>query len=531
VTYNLSALFERVADRVPDRTAIATPTRRLTYSELDERSTRLAHHLAGHGIGPGDAVGLQLRNGTEYLEATLAACKLRAIPVNVNYRYVERELQQLYADAGLRALLHDATFSDRVAVAAEGAPSITHRLEVGGATRTGSSYEDALSGASAERDFEGRGDDDLIITYTGGTTGLPKGVVWRHDDLFFAALGGGDPLLDKGPVTAPDELPERVPDNPLVQLCVPPLIHVSASWGAFNTLFGGGTVVLLAPGPLDADEVWSTVGREGVNSMTVVGDAMARPLLDALEPDPSRYPMDRLLVVASGGAILSPSTKSQRHRLLPQVILLDTFGSSETGVAGSRSAFAGSDTSGGSRFTVNDHVAVLDDDLRPVPPGSDRVGRLARRGHVPLRYHNDPEKSRATFVEAGGHRWVLPGDLARVEEDGTVVLLGRGSGCINTGGEKVFPEEVEATLKGHEAVEDVVVVGVPDDRWGEKVAAVVQPRPGCQVDLDGLRAFAREDLAGYKLPRHLVVVDVVERGVNGKPDYRWARRRATGAPA
>lgn len=527
MSYNLSALFERVADRVPDRTAVATPTRRLTYRELDERATRLAHHLAAQGVGLGDPVGLQLRNGSEYLEATLAACKLRAIPINVNYRYVERELQHLYEDAGLRALLHDAAFADRVATAASRLPGITHRLEVGGPT---DAYEDALDRQPARGDFPGRRDDDLIITYTGGTTGLPKGVVWRHDDVFFAALGGGDPMLDKGPITAADQLPDRVPDNPLVQLCVPPLIHVSASWGAFNTLFGGGTVVLLQPGSLDPDEVWSTVGREGVNSMTVVGDAMARPLLDALEPDASRYSMDRLLVVASGGAILSPSTKAQLHRLLPQVILLDTFGSSETGVAGSRSALAGAEPSAGSRFTVDDHVAVLDDDLQPVPPGSDRVGRLARRGHVPLRYHNDPEKSRATFLQAGGHRWVLPGDLARVEEDGTIALLGRGSGCINTGGEKVFPEEVEATLKGHQAVEDVVVVGVPDERWGEQVAAIVQTRPGRQVDLDELQAFARGELAGYKLPRRLVVVDLVERGVNGKPDYRWARDRAQ-APA
>jgi acyl-CoA synthetase (AMP-forming)/AMP-acid ligase II len=394
-------------------------------------------------------------------------------------------------------------------------------------------YEEALAAASPARDFDGRSGDDLYIAYTGGTTGMPKGVVWRHEDLFFAALGGGDPTLDKGPISDPDELPGRLPAFPMTQLCAPPLMHVSAHWGAFNTFFGGGKVVLLGPGRLDGDEVWRTVTAEGVNVLTVVGDAMARPVLDALAADPS-HDTSSLFAFASGGAILSAATKAQIGALLPNVLVIDAFGSSETGIAGSKASGA-ADTSatsnatgdgGAARFTVDERTKVLDDELEPVVPGSGVVGRLARRGHVPLGYHKDEGKTAATFVSVAGARWVLPGDLATVDEDGTVVLLGRGSTSINTGGEKVFPEEVEGVLKGHPAVFDVLVVGVPDDRWGEAVAAVAALRRGHTLTLDGLAALARESLAGYKLPRRLVLVDEVPRGTNGKPDYARAKELA-----
>jgi acyl-CoA synthetase (AMP-forming)/AMP-acid ligase II len=526
VSFNLSSLFERVADAVPEQEAVASPGRRLTYAQLDERANRLANHLAGAGVGAGDHVGLQLLNGTEYLEGMLAAFKLRAVPINVNYRYVERELQHLFDDADLVALLFSRQFGPRVGAVVPRLPELHHLVVVEDGTEevvpeSAASYEEVLAAASPERGFEGRSGDDVFCAYTGGTTGMPKGVLWRHEDIFFAALGGGDPLLDKGPLQDPDELPSRIPDFPLVQLCAPPLMHVSASWGAFNALFGGGKVVLLAPGRFDAVEAWEAVGRERVTAVTVVGDAMARPLLDALAAEPDRFDVSSLFVFASGGAILSPATKAEIGRLLPNVIVIDTFGSSETGVAGSRS---GDGT--GARFTVDDSTAVLDDEMQPVAPGSGKVGRLARRGHVPLGYHKDEAKTKATFVESDGVRWVLPGDMATVEEDGTVVLLGRGSGSINTGGEKVFPEEVESVLKGHAAVYDVLVVGVPDDRWGERVVAVVQPRPGADVTLDDVQAHARAELAGYKVPRGLVVTDEIRRGPNGKPDYGWAKEHA-----
>jgi 3-oxocholest-4-en-26-oate---CoA ligase len=524
MSYNLSELFERVVDAVPDREAVVSPGRRLTYAQLDERANRLAHHLDAAGVGAGDHVGLQLLNGTEYLEGMLAAFKLRAVPINVNYRYVERELHHLFDDADLVAVIVSRQFGPRVAAVAARLPELHHLVVVEDGTDEAipdgaAAYEEALAAASPDRAFEGRSGDDVFCAYTGGTTGMPKGVLWRHEDIFFAALGGGDPLLDKGPLQDPDELPSRIPDAPLVQLCAPPLMHVSASWGAFNSFFGGGTVVLLTPGKFDPVEAWEAVGRERVTALTVVGDAMARPLLDALAAEPDRFDVSSLFVFASGGAILSPAIKAEIGRLLPNVIIVDTFGSSETGVAGSRSA-------GADRFSVDKNTAVLDDELRPVEPGSGKVGRLARRGHVPLGYYKDEAKTKATFVEAGGERWVLPGDMATVEEDGTVVLLGRGSGSINTGGEKVFPEEVEAVLKGHPAVYDALVVGVPDDRWGERVAAVVQTRPGADLSLEDLQAHAREGLAGYKVPRDLVLVDEIRRGPNGKPDYGWAKEHA-----
>jgi acyl-CoA synthetase (AMP-forming)/AMP-acid ligase II len=385
-----------------------------------------------------------------------------------------------------------------------------------------------LAAASPERCFAGRSGDDLYIAYTGGTTGMPKGVLWRHEDLFFAALGGGDPTLDKGPLVDPADLPARLPGFPMTQLCAPPLMHVSAHWGAFNTFFGGGKVVLDGPGRLDGDEVWRAVEREGVNVLTVVGDAMARPILDALAAHPT-YDTSMLFAFASGGAILSPATKAQVAELLPNALVVDAFGSSETGLAGSKASGA-DDTGSSARFTVDERTAVLDDDLRVITPGSGTIGRLARRGHVPLGYHKDDTKTAAAFVTVNGERWVLPGDMATVEADGTVALLGRGSSSINTGGEKVFPEEVEGVLKGHPAVFDVLVVGLPDERWGETVAAVASVRPGHELTLDELVEHGREGLAGYKLPRHLVVVDAVPRAVNGKPDYAGARELARPAP-
>jgi acyl-CoA synthetase (AMP-forming)/AMP-acid ligase II len=421
-----------------------------------------------------------------------------------------------------------------VAKVAAGVPSLRHVVVVDdghavAAGIDGVDYETALAMASPARDFEGRSDDDLYIAYTGGTTGMPKGVVWRHEDVFFAALGGGDPTLDKGHISTPDELPGRLPAFPMAHLCTPPLMHVSAHWGAFNTFFGGGTVVLLSPGRLDGHEVWRTVAAEGVNILTVVGDAMARPLLDALAADPS-YDTSLLFAFASGGAILSAATKAEISQLLPNVLVIDAFGSSETGMAGSTSSAAG-DTASAGRFTVDERTAVLDDDLQPVAPGSGVVGRLARKGHVPLGYHKDETKTGASFVTIDGARWVLPGDMATVDGDGTVVLLGRGSSSINTGGEKVFPEEVEGVLKGHPAVYDVLVVGVPDERWGETVAAVVSLRSEHDLTLDDLVTFGRDGLAGYKLPRRLVLVDEVPRAINGKPDYATAKGLAVEAAA
>jgi acyl-CoA synthetase (AMP-forming)/AMP-acid ligase II len=532
VSYNLAELFERVVDAVPGREAVVTPVVRRTYAELDARATRFAHALAARGVGRGDHIGLQLHNGAEYLEAMLAAYKLSAVPVNVNYRYVESELAYLYEDADLAALVYHRVFADRIGSALERS-AVTRPLLVvvdddsGNDPVAGSlAYEEVLAGASPARDFTGRSGDDLYIAYTGGTTGMPKGVMWRHEDIFFAAMGGGDPTTRQGPISHPDEIVERVLPTGAVMLLIPPLMHVSAQWGAFAILYGGGTVVLASPGSLDAHEIWSLVAKEHANVLTVVGDAMARPLLDALAADPARDDVSSLFVFASGGAVLSGSTKAQIAALLPNVITIDGFGSTETGVSATRARMPGVEVEEGTRFTLDGHSAVLDDGLRPVEPGSGDIGRLARRGHLPLGYYKDPSASATTFVQIDDVRWALTGDAATVDADGTIVLLGRGSMSINTGGEKVYAEEVEAIVKDHPGVYDAVVVGAPHERWGNQVVAVVALRPGATVTLDSIREHCRGSLAGYKLPRALCIVDVVLRGPNGKVDYQWARERA-----
>ena len=521
MSFNLSELFEQVADKVPERMALHSPARALTYAELDERANRLAHHLRDAGIGRGETVGLLLQNGTEYLECMLAAFKLSSIPVNLNYRYVVRELEHLFDDADLVALVFHRQFGPVVADVLPATPRLRHLVAVDDGSEADLpggtvDYESVLASSATNRDWLTRSGDDLYMTYTAGTTGMPKGVVWRHKDLFFAALGGGDPMRDKGPIGKPDELSSRVGDTPLVLFVAPPLMHVSGHWGAFNGLLVGWTIVLGSPGRFDPDEIWQLVADRQVNSIIVVGDAMANPLIDKLGPD---VDTSSLFVLGSGGAILSPATKERIVERLPNVIVIDTFASSETGTAATR-------TGGDQRFAVDDRTAVLDDVLRPVVPGSGQVGRVGRRGNVPLRYHKDEAKSAATFVEFDGQRWVLPGDMATVAADGTVELLGRGSGCINTGGEKVFPEEVESVLKGHSDIVDVLVVGIPDERLGSKVAAVIQPRAGAALDLLAIQDHARPRLAGYKLPRAMCLVDEVRRDPNGKPDYPWAQAYA-----
>ncbi len=529
--FNLADLFEIVADAVPDREAVVVGDRRLPDGELDQRANRLARHLAGVGVGAGDHVGLQLMNGSEYVEGMLAAFKLRAVPINVNYRYVESELRYLYDDADLVALIYHRGFGPRVAAMAGQVPSLHSLLVVedGSDAETASdsaSYEAALEASRPERPGVTRSSDDVYMVYTGGTTGLPKGVLWRHEDIFKAAMGGGDVTQSGNYITRPEELAERIGPTPApTALATPPLIHNSAHWLACYQLFSGGKLVMVPLGRFDPSTIWELVGREQVFTLVIVGDAMARPLAEELAANPGRYDTNSLWVIGSGGAILSEAAKARLLEVLPSRMIVDAFGSSETGVVGNR------DSPAGSTFVVNERTAVLDEQGQQVSPGSGVVGRLARSGHVPLRYHKDPEKTAKTFLEVDGVRWALPGDMATVEPDGTITLLGRGSLSINTGGEKVFPEEVERPLKEHPEVADAVVVGVPDERWGERVVAVVQPAAGPVPTLEGLQDFCRDRMAGYKIPRGLVLVDAVVRSPAGKPDYAWARQRAVDALA
>ena len=523
MSFQLATLFEAVADADPDREVLVSGERRLTYRDLEERSNRLAHVLSEAGIGEGDAVGLQLVNGPEYIEGMLAAFKIRAVPININYRYVERELRYLYDDSGLKALVYHRQFGPKVAAAVTDR-SLAPLLAVDDSSSEevvdgSTSYEEALAAASAERpDPSARTDDDLYMIYTGGTTGMPKGVVWRHEDIFKAAMGGGD-MTQQGDFVADEkELAQRLPEQGPISLATPPLMHASAHWLVFHNLFVGGKAVLLPEGRFDPPTLWRTVKDEGVWVLVIIGDAMAKPLLDELEKNADSYDVSTLFVVASSGAALSDANKERIGKLIPNAMIVDSLGSSETGVLGAKS---------GKSFSLSDVTGVIDPDHGKVQPGSGTVGKVARRGHVPLRYHNDPEKTAATFVEIDGERWALTGDEATVEEDGTVKVLGRGSMCINTGGEKVYPEEVEEPLRNHPAIDDAIVVGVPDERWGETVVAVVSLEDGATIDLSELQTYAREHVAGYKVPRDLVVVDEILRSPAGKADYRWAKEQAT----
>jgi 3-oxocholest-4-en-26-oate---CoA ligase len=516
VELNLADLFEVVVDAVPDRTALVAGGTRLTYAALDQRANRLASHLAGTGVGPGDHIGVYSYDRAEWVEAMLAAFKIRAVPINVNYRYVEDELAYLFGNADLVALVVEAGFLPRVEAVRPRVPDLRAVVVID------DGYEEALGAASPERPAGPRSVDDRYVLYTGGTTGLPKGTIWRHEDIFFAALQGGNP--GGPPVSRPEQLAATADRPAGVYLVCPPMMHGGGQWVALISLLSGGTAVLDTNRPFDAAAALRLVEQERVNSVSVVGDAMARPLAEALAAPGAAYDTSSLVSVGSGGAILSPAVKEELRRLLPGVIVLDSFGASETGHNGSVVDLDG--PAAGPRFRVGDTTAVLGDNGRPVAPGSGVVGRLARRGHIPLGYHKDPEKTAATFLEVDGVRWVVPGDAALVEEDGTVHVLGRGSMCINTGGEKVYPEEVEAVLKSHPDVFDAVVVGIPDERFTERVAAVVRPREGRGPTLEDLAAHCRRTLAGYKVPRALVLRDEVVRTPVGKPDYRWAKEVA-----
>jgi len=529
VQFNVADLLERVADTVPDHLALVCDRRRLTYAELDARANRLAHVLAAHGVGAGDHVALYLYNSTEYLEGMLAAFKLRAVPINVNYRYVEDELRYLLDDADAVAVVFHREFEVKLAAISSSLPALRTFVAVDDDSPPAATalepddYERALAAASPARDFAARTGDDLYLLYTGGTTGMPKGVMWRHVDLFFGAMagaGGGG-----APIRTPEEIAERCrePRTRCVPIC--PFIHGTAHWMAFSTLFLGGTVIIPSEHRLDPLALWQLVEREQANFIVIVGDAFARPLLDALN-SPVGHALDVscLHVMLSGGAILSPSLKRAFVERLPALLVVDGYGASETGGQGQSVVVAGGDVPSSPRFRVGDDTQVLGPDLRPVGVGV--VGRLARRGHIPLGYYKDDAKTATTFPVVDGVRWAVPGDHAVVETDGSITLLGRGSVSINTGGEKVYPEEVESVLKSHADVFDALVVGIPDERWGERVVAIVQPRAGAMPSLGVLQQHSRSQLAGYKIPRHVVHVDAIERSPAGKPNYTWAKEKA-----
>ncbi|MFI6620038.1 acyl-CoA synthetase [Streptomyces sp. NPDC050528] len=535
--YNIADLFESVVDVVPDREALVYidhpgtgAERRLTYAELDAAANRIAHHLIDTGIRPGEHLGLHLYNGVEYLQTVLGCLKARVVPVNVNYRYVEEELVYLYRDADLVALVFDTEFTERVAAALPQAEQLRHLVRVGAARADGPElpavdFTDAEAAGSPGRGFPARSADDQFIIYTGGTTGMPKGVMWRQEDLFFSGLGGGAPTGE--PVKKPEELAERVAAGGagITFFPTPPLMHGTSTLTAFIGFNFGQRIVIHRK--FVPEEVLRTVEKEKVTSMSLVGDAMLRPLIDALNGPMKGTDCSSMFSVSSSGAIMSETVRRQFQELLPNTMLLNNYGSSESGFNGTATADSGAGKS--FRIRVNSRTQVVDPaTYEPVAVGE--IGRVAQCGHVPLGYYNDPRKTAETFFEKDGRRWVLLGDMATVDEEGIVTVLGRGSQCINTGGEKVYPEEVEQALKSHPDVYDALVAGVPDAKWGNHVAAVVQLRTGAQrPSLDAIQTHCRTHLAGYKIPRQLVIADSIQRSPSGKADYRWAREVAVAA--
>ncbi|WP_177242336.1 acyl-CoA synthetase [Amycolatopsis regifaucium] len=524
---NIADLLEHAVDAVPERIAVVCGDRRVTFAELEERANRLAHHLAAHGVGPGSHIGVYSRNSIEALESMIAAYKLRAIAINVNYRYVHGELRYLFDNADLVALVHERGYSDKVAAVLPETPELKHVVVVDDgsdgdySSYGGVDYEAALAEGSPERDFPERSADDIYILYTGGTTGYPKGVLWRHEDIW-RALGGGINFVTGEYV--PDEwtLAEQGKSGSLVRLPAAPLIHGAAQWAAFGALFTGSPVVFVPR--FDAHEIWKAVQDNKVQVLTIVGDAMARPLIEAYRE--GDYDASSIVAVSSHAALFSQSVKQEFLAMLPNVVITDAIGSSESGFTGIGMVSKDSDHSAGPRVSFGKDAILVDDDGGLVDPKPGAIGLIARRGHVPLGYYKDPVKTEKIFIEVDGKRYVVPGDYARYEEDGTVTLLGRGSQCVNTGGEKVYPEEVEGALKSHPDVFDALVIGIPDDRLGQRVAAVIQPRPGKDLDVVALEAHVRTEVAGYKVPRTLWLAEEIGRSPSGKPDYPWAQRYA-----
>jgi 3-oxocholest-4-en-26-oate---CoA ligase len=535
VALNIADLAEHAIDAVPDRVALISGDEQLTYAELEDKANRLAHYLIDHGVKKDDKVGLYCRNRIEIVIGMLGIVKAGAILVNINFRYVEGELKYLFENSDMVALIHERRYADRVANVLPETPNVTTVLVVEDGSEDdyssygGVEFEAALAEGAPERDFGPRSEDDIYLLYTGGTTGFPKGVMWRHEDIYRVLFGGTD-FATGEPIKDEYDLSKQAAENaPMIRYPIPPMIHGATQSATWMALFSGQTVVL-AP-EFDADEVWKAIHEHKVNLLFFTGDAMARPLLDALEANQDSYDLSSLFLLASTAALFSTSLKEKFLELLPNRIITDSIGSSETGFGGTSVVAKGQSHTGGPRVTIDKNTKVLDEDGNEVKPGSGVRGIIAKCGHIPVGYFKDEKKTAETFKTFNGVRYAIPGDFAEVEADGTVTMLGRGSVSINSGGEKIYPEEVEAALKGHPDVFDALVVGVPDERFGQHVAAVVHPREGTRPTLAELDAFVRTEIAGYKVPRSLWLVDGIKRSPAGKPDYRWAKDTTEERPA
>jgi len=532
--WNIASIWEAVAAAVPDRTAVIQGTRTRTWRELDERASRFAGALHALGLRPDSKVALYLFNSNEYVETQYGTMKARAVPVNVNYRYLEDELTYLLENSDAEVVVFHGSLGTQIAAVRDRVPGLKAVIQVDdgspdvdGALR----YEDLLAGTDPMEPVERSGDDYWFL-YTGGTTGMPKGVMWRNADLFgvlresvYGILGQPIPESYEEVGAAAQRIAEA--GNTPVHLPASPLMHGTGVMSSMQTHYVGGTIVTLEQRHFEPDELWQTVERHAVSQMAIVGDAFAKPMVRALDDarDAGRpYDLSSLLLIISSGVMWSADVKRALQAHHP-VICYDSLGSSE-GVGFANDIAAPGQEIETARFKIGKSTRVFTEDGRAVAPGSGEIGMLAVGGHIPAGYYKDDEKSAATFRVFDGERYSVPGDFATVEEDGTVSLLGRGSVCINSGGEKIYPEEVEEAVKGAPGVQDCLVVGVPDERFGEAVTAVVAPEPGATIDDELVKRAGDGALARFKRPKHVVVVDEIKRGPNGKPDYRWAKETA-----
>lgn len=530
--WNLADIFDVVAAEVPGSTAVIQGPRRVTWHEFDRRAQRVAMWLTHAGLGHGDKVVQHLRNCPEYLESFTAAMKASLVPVNSNYRYASAELIHLWRDCDASAVVFSGAFAETVDLVRSEVPEVAAWLwvddGVGRCPAWATPYEQVAGAKDRPGDQSWQRDgDDLVLLYTGGTTGLPKGVMWRQDDLLVLlgnASGGGypdEPDLAYARVKVAVEGRRHLP--------AAPLMHGAGSFTCLPVMARGGTVVFLEQPSFDPHELLDVIERERVNSVSWVGDAFARPVAAALEAEPERWDLSSWSLLTSGGALFSDDAKRDLHERVPGLMIADVYGSSEALAAASSVSTAGSPTPS-REFTAGTKVVVIDDDGNRVPPGSGQVGNVAYSGRLPMGYYKDQRKSAETFRLVRGQRHTLTGDLASVTADGRIALLGRGSSCINTGGEKVYPEEVEEVLMRHPSVADVAVFGLPDARFGERIVAAVRLAAGHRLDADVLREHVRQHLAGYKAPRDIVAVDEVDRGPSGKIDVPAVRSRLEQAP-
>jgi acyl-CoA synthetase (AMP-forming)/AMP-acid ligase II len=519
-------VWEIVAEKLPDATAQIQGDRRFTWAEFDRRADSVATALIDLGVEHQDKVAQYLFNCPEYLESVFATFKAGLVPINTNYRYADEELLYLWDNADAVAVVFHGAFGDRIAGLRDRLPKIRAWLWVDDGTGPcpdwATAYEDAAKTPAAPHATApwGRSGDDIYMLYTGGTTGMPKGVMWRQDDIFSSLNGSASVRYPEQPDL--DAARELVAASGAVHLPACPLMHGTGAFTSFSALSTGGTIVTLPSRNYDPIDLLDAVQEHRINSMAIVGDAFGKPMLRALDENPGRWDITSLFMVVSSGVMWSETTKQGLLRHHPGMLLVDAFSSSEAlGMGNSVSTGGGAAKT--AKFSLGEDARVITDDGRDVVPGSGEIGRVAVKGRTPVGYYKDPEKSARTFLEIDGARYSVPGDYATVEADGSLKLLGRGSVCINTGGEKVYPEEVEEVLKEHPAVRDAVAVGLPDEKWGEAICAIVESHDGADVDEADLIAHVKGRLAAYKAPKHVVTIATIGRAPNGKVDYKRLR--------